>query len=210
MADIGVSPSQLEVLVPGLQYGLQNMSSMITSRREVVTHGQPGVYDPTTSRLVRIHVADGASWWQMATTKLVFEIVNDSGDPLELIVPPLGLFEQFRLLSQGTVLELIESYSRTVVTYNSLLPLEARVTNSLEQVPLKDPHGKKAQNADGRAGLPDDRGTAFAGADAAVPVKTAFETERYLTIPGNSRRTVSCSILSGILNSQFMWPLMHC
>ena len=125
MADIGVSPSQLEVLVPGLQYGLQNMSSMITSRREVVTHGQPGVYDPTTSRLVRIHVADGASWWQMATTKLVFEIVKDTGDPLELIVPPLGLFEQFRPLSQGTVLELIESYSRTVTTYNALLPLEA-------------------------------------------------------------------------------------
>ena len=151
MADIGVSPSQLETIVPGLQYGLQQMSSMITSRREVVVHAQPGRYDPATSRLVRIHVADGSSWWQMATTKLVFEIVNPNDAPLELLVPPLGLFEQFRLLSQGTVLELIESYSRTVTTSNALLPLEARVTNSLEHIPLKDPHSKKKEaNADRR------------------------------------------------------------
>ena len=122
MADIGVSPSELETLVPGLQYGLQQMSSMITSRREVVVHAQPGTYEPATSRLIRIHVADGSLWWQMATTKLVFDIVNPGAQLLELLVPPLGLFEQFRLLSQGTVLELIESYSRTATTYNALLP----------------------------------------------------------------------------------------
>ena len=210
MADIGVSPSQLETIVPGLQYGLQQMSSMITSRREVVVHAQPGTYDSLTSRLIRSHVADGSSWWQMATTKLVFDIVNTSDHPLELLVPPLGLFEQFRLLSQGTVLELIESYSRTVSTYNALLPLEARVTNSLEQIPLKDPHGKRAAN-DGREDRPvPDFGEVFAGAANKIPVKTGFETERYVVIPGKGRRTVLCSILSGVLNSQFMWPLMHC
>ena len=65
MADIGIAPAQTEVLIPALQYGLQNQASMITSRREVQVSAQPGFYDPTTSRLIRLHVADGSSWWQM-------------------------------------------------------------------------------------------------------------------------------------------------
>ena len=154
MAGIGIAPAQTEVLVPGLQYGLQNQASMLTGRREVQVSAHSGFYDPASSRLIRIHVADGSSWWQMGTTKLVFELHNTSTtEPLELIVPPLGLFDQFRILSQGLVIETIESYSRTVCTYDSLLPLEARVTNSLEAIKKKDPFGKIPQNADGRAGL---------------------------------------------------------
>ena len=142
MADIGIAPAQTEVLVPALQYGLQNQAPMLTGRREVQVSAQPGVYNPASSRLIRIHVADGSSWWQMGTTKLVFELHNTSPDShLELIVPPLGLFDQFRLLSQGSVIETIEAYSRTVCTYDSLLPLEARVTNGLETIKKKDPFG---------------------------------------------------------------------
>ena len=43
-----------------------------------------------------------------------------------------------------------------------------------------------------------------------VPKKTAFEVERFITIPPNGKKTISTSILSGLLNSQYMWPLMHC
>ena len=135
MADIGIAPAQLEVLVPALQYGLQNQASMLTGRLEVQVSAQPGFYDPASSRLIRIHVADGSSWWQMGTTNLVFELHNiPTTEPLELIVPPLGLFDQFRLLSQGSVIETIESSSRAVCTYDSLLPLAARVTNGLETI----------------------------------------------------------------------------
>ena len=209
MADIGISPANTEVLVNGLQFGLQNQASMITSRREVQVSAQPGFYDPSSSRLIRIHIADGSSWWQMGTTKLVFELHNTSTThALELIVPPLGLFDQFRLLSQGSVIETIESYSRTVSTYDSLLPLEARVTNSLEAIKKKDPFGKQVENADGRAGL--EEGTVYAGGTNTVPKKTAFEVERYVTIPPSGKKTISTSILSGLLNSQYMWPLMHC
>ena len=210
MADIGISPANTEVLVNGLQYGLQNQASMITGRREVQVSAQPGFYDPASSRLIRIHVADGSSWWQLGTTKLVFELHNTSTEkPLELIVPPLGLFDQFRLLSQGSVIETIESYSRTVATYDSLLPLEARVTNGLEAIKKKDPFGKQVQNADGRAGH-EEEGTQYVGNTLGIPKKTAFEVERYVTIPPGGKKTISTSILSGLLNSQFMWPLMHC
>ena len=209
MADIGIAPAQTEVLVPGLQYGLQNQASMLTGRREVQVAASPGIYTPGSSRLIRIHVADGSSWWQMGTTKLVFEIHNtDENSPLELLVPPLGVFDQFRLLSQGSVIETIESYSRTVCTYDSLLPLEARVTNGLENLKKKDPFGKQVENADGRVGL--EEGTRYQGGTATVPKKTAFEVERYITIPPKGKRTISTSILSGLLNSQYMWPLMHC
>ena len=60
------------------------------------------------------------------------------------------------------MIETIESYSITVVTYDSLLPLEARVTNGLEAIKKKDPFGKQVQNADGRAGHTED-GDAISG-----------------------------------------------
>ena len=170
MADIGIAPAQTEVLIPALQYGLQNQASMLTGRREVQVSAQPGFYDPASSRLIHIHVADGSSWWHMGTTKLVFELHNTSPDShLELIVPPLSLFDQFRLLSQGSVIETIESYSRTVCTYDSLMPLEALVTNGLEAIKKKDPFGRTAQNADGRAGL--EEGTVYVGGADRVPRK---------------------------------------
>ena len=130
MADIGVSPSQLETIVPGLQYGLQQMSSMITSRREVVVHAQPGTYEPATSRLVRIHVADGSSWWQMATTKLVFEIVNPIDEPLELLVPPLGAFRTIPPAlarnCSGTDLSPTQGLLQRTMRYFHLKPLSHR------------------------------------------------------------------------------------
>ena len=58
MADIGIAPAQTELLVAGLQYGLQNQASMLTGRREVQVSAQPGLNDPASSRLIRIHVAD--------------------------------------------------------------------------------------------------------------------------------------------------------
>ena len=43
--------AQEEVLVPGLAWGMRNISSMITRRDEVVVHAQPGEY-----KIGRAHV----------------------------------------------------------------------------------------------------------------------------------------------------------
>ena len=57
--DIGPSPVQEEVLVPQLQWNLENVSTMVESSSDVLFYAQPGKYQPESSRLVKIHVADG-------------------------------------------------------------------------------------------------------------------------------------------------------
>ena len=49
MTDVGggtASGAQSEVLVPGLAWGMRNVASMITNRREVTVFSQPGEYQP--------------------------------------------------------------------------------------------------------------------------------------------------------------------
>ena len=65
---------------------------------------------------------------------------------------PLIAFDQYRLLSQGTVVSQIVFYRRAVNIFASTLPLEARVKIWDETLATK--HGmlsKKAPSADGNS-----------------------------------------------------------
>ena len=124
-----------EVLVPGLSYGMKNVSSMITSRREVTVFAQSGSFQPPSGRLIKFHIADASSWWQLAATKLVFELENRNlaadgvtaaAYPLELLGPPTCTIDTLRILSQGVITENIESYARTVNTWETALPKQTR------------------------------------------------------------------------------------
>ena len=84
-----------------LAWGLRNISSMITNRREVTVHAQPGIYSPESSRLIRLHLAAADGWALLSSMRLVMEIHNTHATlPLEFIMPtPMGLFSQTRLIS---------------------------------------------------------------------------------------------------------------
>ena len=96
----GPTPMQSEILLPGMNFGMRSLASMVTGRRDVTIYSQPGVYDPLSSRLVRFHLASSSDWAMLGTAKICCELVNDGDAPLELISTPLGLFSQWRLLSQ--------------------------------------------------------------------------------------------------------------
>ena len=211
----GPSPVQEEVLVPQLAWQLKNVSSLVQGSRAVTVHAQPGTYDPLTSRLVKIHLADSSSWAELGSLKFCFELVNKSQTaPLEFLGNPLIAFDQYRLLSQGTVLSQIDFYGRAINTLASTLPLEARVKNGDETLPMK--HGllyKSIPNADGKFRALDtdgiENGGAFDGAANQIPRDSSIECERFISIPPGQKRTVCCTPLCGIVNSQMMWPLAH-
>ena len=140
--------AQEEVLVPGLAWGMRNISSMITRRDEVVVHAQPGEYTPETSRLIRLHLSSANQWVQLSTVRLVMEIHNTSlTAPLEFLVPCNAIFSSSRLLSQGTVVDQLDFLPRLAQVLNCTLPESALQLNGQEQfkkLPLKEP------NADGR------------------------------------------------------------
>ena len=123
---------QSEILLPGMNFGMRSLASMVTGRRDVTIYSQPGVYNPLSSRLVRFHLASSSDWAMLGTAKITCELVNDSATaPLELISTPLGLFSQWRLLSQGSIVESTDFLTRTANTMMSTLPIEARQINAM-------------------------------------------------------------------------------
>ena len=179
-------------------------------------HAQPGRYNPLTSRLVKIHLADSSSWAELGSLKFCFDLKNNNlTAPLEFLGNPLIAFDQYRLLSQGTVLSQIDFYGRAVNTLASTLPLEARVKIGDETIPMR--HGlllKQGPNCDGKRRAIDDDGLEDGGCynpaiDGALPMDTSIECERFISIPPGQKRTVCCTPLCGIVNSQMLWPLSH-
>ena len=79
-------------------------------------------------------------------------MVNDGDAPLELISTPIGIFNQWRMLSQGSILESMDFLTRTANTLNSTLPVEARQLNAQEAIPMRNSLCAPAEtpNADGR------------------------------------------------------------
>ena len=82
------------IYCPQLAWQLENVSSLVQGSRAVTVHAQPGTYDPTTSRLVKIHLADSSSWAELGNLKICFELVNKSQTaPLEFLRNPLIAFD---------------------------------------------------------------------------------------------------------------------
>ena len=52
-------------------------------------------------------------------------------------------------------------------------------------------------------------GGAFDGTANQIPRDSSIECERFISIPPGQKRTVCCTPLCGIVNSQLMWPLAH-
>ena len=126
----------------------------------------------------------------------------DQEHPLELLVPPLGLHNQFRLLSQGTVLTQLDDLSRLLTTLNSTLNLDARVFNGEESVGMKHGiHFKELPNADGRYLKYGEDGIKSQGMfDGSLPLNPVpkmsdIEVERFLVIPPGGKKTVSVTPL---------------
>ena len=63
-AETGAPNVGMEVLPPALMYSAKAMSSMIKTRREVAFYSAPGIFKPPVGRLIRVSMADGASWLQ--------------------------------------------------------------------------------------------------------------------------------------------------
>ena len=161
MTDVGggaASGAMEEVLVPGLAWGMRNVASMITNRREVTVFAQPGEYMPETSRLIRLHIADSQGWMLLGSARVVMQIHNTHPTaPLEFIVPPAGTFQQTRLLSQGTIIDQLDFHSRlAVLLQQHTLPKEAQVQNGHEQfkkLPMRPVNADGRQYLHGPSGL---------------------------------------------------------
>ena len=101
--DVGPNPVQEEVLVKHLSWNLQNVASSILSSEKAVFYSSPGEFRPESARLIKISCADSSRWLNLETLQMALTLHNDDPvNPLELLVEGMGLFDSYRLLSQGT------------------------------------------------------------------------------------------------------------
>ena len=75
--DIGSSPVQEEVLIPQLAgYQLKDVSSMVEASEMATIHAAPVVFNPETSRLCKVHLADSSKLANLGELKLCMVIVS--------------------------------------------------------------------------------------------------------------------------------------
>ena len=99
-----------------LAWGLRNISSLITRRDEKQCFAPPGSWSSDQSRNIRVHMADSQCWVLLNTCKFVYELHNTHATlPLELKVPPMGLFSSARTVSQGCIVDSLDFHSRLAV-----------------------------------------------------------------------------------------------
>ena len=118
--DLGPSIENPEILVPGMQYVLQNQASSITSRTEQTLFAQSHSFAPPNGRLVKFQMASAAEWCQLDTVRFVCELQNldqledgtGNAAPLELLGPPAIICQELRILVNGVVVEQIQDFGQ--------------------------------------------------------------------------------------------------
>ena len=130
--DVGANPVQEEVLVKGLSWNLANVASSILSSEKAVFYSSPGEFRPESARLIKISVADSSRWLNLETLQMAVTLHNDDPDnPLELICEPMGIFDSYRLLSQGTTLYETTDVARLTTTLEALQGTLKRLLDTL-------------------------------------------------------------------------------
>ena len=68
-------PSErLGILCPQLAgYQLKDVSSMVEAAEMATVHAAPGVFNPQTSRLVKIHLADSSRWANLGELRTCYK-----------------------------------------------------------------------------------------------------------------------------------------
>ena len=131
----------------------QNVAfSIATSEQAVFFSSQAGKLQPESSRLLKVNVADASRWCNLATLKLCFTLQNESTTlPLELLTSPLGCFDSYRMMSQGTTLTDLSDLARLSTTLDALQGREAKIYKSQAALPLRNSAiTKLSPNCDGR------------------------------------------------------------
>ena len=218
--DVGANPVQEEVLVKNLNWGLKNVASSILSSEKATFFSSPGEFRPESSRLVKIALADSSRWANLATLQIALELHNPDPNPVELLCQPIGLFDSYRLMSQGSTLYETTDLARLSTTLAQMQGKEASVYKAEKALPFV--HGnfnKYTPNADGRIWLITENtfdGTTgmdeqtFDSTVSTRPVISDIEVERFVCLQPGETKTLVFSPLCPICNSGLMWPLPHC
>ena len=142
-----------EGLIDALDFKLPDVAAYIVDRASAAFMPQGGnAYTPKGVRLIRFVLAGNMQFLDPTTVRLYFNVLNTSPMPagpgavaptVQLLGPAYSLFYRGRLLVNGTLVEDIMYWGRTMLMWNKLIPFERAANDTLEadwQYPI--PGGK--------------------------------------------------------------------
>ena len=122
-------------LIDSLSFAGRNTASYVTERRSCSFQPQSGgLFSPNGVRLMRFNLADQSGWLVGDTVRLVMNIQNNTGTPLQPICDsPNGMIRRLRIIANGSaIIEDIEEYSRVSQMFSELLPSARRYNDICE------------------------------------------------------------------------------
>jgi hypothetical protein len=180
-----ISNSVEDYLVDGLSFKLGEGASYINERKMVTYHpsGSNIYRSESGTKLIRIDIT-GDQWLDPNSVRVQFTLRNNDADVLKLLRPlgsPWGFFRRLRVLCGGQVVEDIDNYNRCHEMFQSFKSHDVRNDESCEAFGYRY----------------DDMGG-------------SWSTDTAKGLPGNTSRTVSFKLMSGLLSQPKFLPLKTC
>ena len=181
-------------LIDGLSYKLDNTASYITERNSSTFWAVgSNEYSPTGVRVVKLLV-NGDGWLDPSTTKVQFDLVNKDAKTLRTLSGGWAFFRRLRILCNGALIEDIDMYNHVHEMFSDLQARHVQENINVENfgISYDSIYGKELiKTPTGGVGL------------------TYFK-DNFVGVAANDTRSVSFSLLSGILNQPKFLPLRYC
>ena len=185
-------------LIDGLSYKLDNTASYITERNSSTFWAVgSNEYSPTGVRVVKLLI-NGDGWLDPSTVKIQFDLANK--DP-KLLRPLSGgwcFFRRLRILCNGALIEDVDAYNHVHEMFADLQARHVQENINVENfgISYDSIYGKDLIKTP----------TAITGGT----ITASYFRDNYVGITANDTRTISFSLLSGILNQPKFLPLRYC
>ena len=115
-------------LIQSLSHALPGTANYILSRTNATFMPQGGnQYAPNGVRLIRFQIADSTQFLDPHSVRLMFTLANDGVGAMQLLGPPMCLFQRCRLLCNGVVVEDL-AYNHRL--YNMMYQLNSQRRNA--------------------------------------------------------------------------------
>ena len=198
------SSSVEDQLVDGLSFKLNPGSSYVTDRQSVSFFPSgSNVYTTSSGTKILRILINGDDWLDASNTlRIFFDVRNTGSAPLRVLGGPHTFWRRLRITASNTVIEDIDSYSRTHQMFDILRARHVRENEDCE-------------GFEQRFDQPD-----FASVlnnSQTDPTKDVFPfgligdfVNKYATIQPGESRTVSFKPLSGLLNCGKLIPIRYC
>ena len=128
-----------EVLIDSLSFKLPSSGQYVQDRRSCTFHteGSNSYSASAGTKVIRFRLAGDGSWLDPSTFRIMFDVVNNDGNPTVKKLRPIGkahaFFRRLRISVRGQIIEDIDNYNRVSEMFHILQTAHSRSNDAIEE-----------------------------------------------------------------------------